>query len=141
MNDAVALVQELYDAYAAHDAARFRAVLTPEFISRRNSVVFEGAEALVAHIEREWRNRPDAIFKIQHITPLGDGAVMEGVWEVTSATPVHLPNSVTLEPTGKRGSLPVAGFYRAGDDRLVSETMYYDTLGFWQGMGHTVTVA
>ena len=134
------LVLAYYAAYNARDAGRIRSLIAPNFRQERGRGGVEGADALVAVLEKEWQDRPDSRIDVREVTAAGDRVFAEAAWVVSSLNPVTLPDGSTLQPTGQRATLPMAAVYDLRDGLLASERAYYNNLALWRDLGPTITI-
>jgi steroid delta-isomerase-like uncharacterized protein len=93
-----------------------------------------GREAVMQHIQSQWRAFPDGHVAARNQIATQDEAATEIVLTGTHTGPLTTPDG-EVPPTGRRVEIAFVTVHRVKDGLVASERIYFDQLGFLVQLG------
>jgi steroid delta-isomerase-like uncharacterized protein len=130
------VVDDVFDAFRAHDLDAFREVLADDAVLRDPSSGQEhkGPDAIIDAVSVVLTAIPDLQVDVETVIASGEHAAAEVVRTGTHDGEMQLPSG-TVPPTGREVRLPESIFFRVRDGKLVHMTTYVDRMHVMNAFG------
>ena len=133
----LAVVRQVFEAFAAHDLDAFRDLLHPDVVLHVGGgpTAIAGIEAVVAAVSVTVRAIPDLRVNVASTFAEGPFAAAEVVREGTHTSAAVLPDGTPIPPTGRTVRLPECLVFTVRDGRVARMAPYADMLDTLQQLG------
>jgi steroid delta-isomerase-like uncharacterized protein len=133
----LAVVRQVFEAFAAHDLRAFRDLLHPEVVLQVGGgpATVAGADAVVAAVAVTVQAIPDLRVTVASAFAQGPLAAAEVVREGTHTGTAVLPDGTPVPPSGRAVRLPECLVFRVRDGKVVRMTPYVDMLDTLRQLG------
>ncbi len=132
----LAIIQEVFAAFRAHDVERFRNLLTPDSVLHNPSTgeTFLNSDAIVAAVSIVLEAVPDLDPQVTNAFAAGEWGVAEVMRVGTHSGPLRLPTG-EVPPSGRPLRLAECVVFRVADGKVLSMSAYTDTYVALQQFG------
>src|SRR5215831_19500271 len=133
----LAVVRQVFAAFAAHDLRAFRDLLHPDVVLQVGGGpgTITGADAVVAAVAVTVKAIPDLRVTVASAFAQGPLAAAEVVREGTHTGAAVLPDGTPVPPSGRAVRLPECLVFRVRDGKVVRMTPYVDMLDSLRQLG------
>lgn len=131
MTDLKEIVRQELEAINRRDFAKVRELTHEDFtFTGRDGQTHKSPEAGIAVAQFYIQGFPDMHFEIRNMITEGNMVVVEYISEGT-----HEGEIMGLEPTYRKGSVPVCTIYEIREGKIYSERQYFDNAHIMQQLG------
>src|SRR6516165_4495670 len=133
----LAVVHQVFAAFAAHDLRAFRDLLHPDVVLQVGGgpATITGADAVVAAVSVTTQAIPDLRVTVTSAFAQGPVAAAEVVREGTHTGAAVLPDGTPVPPSGRAVRLPERVVFRVHDGKVVRMAPYVDMLDSLRQLG------
>ena len=133
----LAVVRQVFAAFAAHDLRAFRDLLHPDVVLQVGGgpATITGADAVVAAVSVAIQAIPDLRVTVTSAFAQGPLAAAEVVREGTQTGAAVLPDGTPVPPSGRAVRLPECLVFRVQDGKVVWMARYVDMLDSLRQLG------
>jgi ketosteroid isomerase-like protein len=133
----LAVVRQVFAAFAAHDLNAFRSLLHPKVILHVGGgpVTITGADAVVAAVSLTSQAIPDLRVTVTSAFAQGPLAAAEAVREGTHTGAATLPDGTAVPPSGRAVRLPECLVFTVRGGKVVRMAAYVDMLDSLRQLG------
>jgi steroid delta-isomerase-like uncharacterized protein len=133
----LAVVHQVFAAFAAHDLRAFRDLLHPDVVLQVGGgpTTLTGADAVVAAVSVTTQAIPDLRVTVTSAFAQGQLAAAEVVREGTHTGTAVLPDGTAVPPSGRAVRLPECVVFRVHDGKVVRMAPYVDMLDTLRQLG------
>ena len=133
----LAVVGQVFAAFAAHDLRAFRDLLHPDVVLQVGGgpATITGADAVVAAVSVTTQAIPDLRVTVISAFAQGPPAAAEVVQEGTHTGAAVLPDGTPVPPSGRAVRLPECVVFRVHDGKVVRMAPYVDMLDSLRQLG------
>jgi steroid delta-isomerase-like uncharacterized protein len=133
----LAVVRQVFAAFAAHDRDAFRALLHPDVVLHVGGgpATITGADAVVAAVSVTVQAIPDLRITVISTFAQGPHAAAEVVREGTHSGTAVLPNGTPVPPSGRAVRLPECLMFTVRDGKIARMAPYVDMLDTLRQLG------
>jgi steroid delta-isomerase-like uncharacterized protein len=140
----IELIRKFYEDFNRHDLDAIEGACTEDvqYTDMVTGGTFDGPKGFRMASERWVAAFPDARIEILRQVVAGDTVITEMVGHGTHQGPLDVPGAGTVPPSGNQGELHCCEILRVQGDRIVSGSIYYDSLTLLRqiGVGVNLTV-
>ncbi len=135
MGDAVETARQHDDAFNAQDANARRATESPDIQAiLPGGMMLQGPDQTLQVSRLFWEAFPDAQLVWENQIQSGDMVAVEGFLTGTHTGPFRTPQG-EIPPSGNQIKLRYASIKRVGEEKVVSDHVYFDQMEFLQQIG------